>query len=151
MDITPPRTTFSTVLLSLVLVLIYGCEKPPIEQELEKNILELEQAIEDKDPSAVLDHIHKDFIGEKGQDKKWVQRTLAFHTLRNHQIEIVISNIKITVKDPHTAIGSFNALATGGHGLLPERGAIYQVELEWRKEGGDWKIVYAKWKKNLAP
>jgi hypothetical protein len=37
-------------------------------------------------------------------------------------------------------------LLTGGAGLLPETGQLYEVETRWLREGSDWQLWQAQWK-----
>ena len=124
-----------------------GCSESPKEQIIRENLEKLEAAIEDKEPIKALGFIHPNFTSDKGADREWIKRTMALYSLRHDQINIIISNVLISAKDPHTMLAEFHALTTGGKGLLPEQGGLYQVHTQWRKEDGDWKLVYAKWKR----
>lgn len=39
----------------------------------------------------------------------------------------------------------FRILVTGGAGLLPESGQLYEVETGWIRDGGDWLLDKAEW------
>ena len=94
--------------------------------------------------------IHDNFGTRTGADKLWVKRTMAFYMLRHPNIEIVTSNLHIDLEpeqQPHTAHAHFSALVTGGEGLIPEQGALYQIETEWRLQGDQWQLVYADWQR----
>jgi hypothetical protein len=40
-------------------------------------------------------------------------------------------------------------VATGGAGLLPERGQAWDFESAWRRERGQWKVFNAEWREAL--
>lgn len=127
-----------------------GCSKSPTEDIIQKNIEAIETHIEKKQTGDSLALFHDNFNSSKGYDKNWVKRTLLLHQMRHQNIEIVISNVEVIVKDEYTAYANLHALATGGQGLLPTQGAIYKVETEWRNEDGDWLLVHSQWEKSLA-
>jgi len=114
------------------------------EQIITENLEHLEQGIEEKDPDMVLDLIHPNFGTRSGHDKLWLKRTMAFYMLKHTQIEIVSSGLEVDM-EPEVARARFNAVVTGGQGLIPNQGALYQVQTEWRLEDGDWLLVYAAW------
>lgn len=130
--------------------LLSGCSQSPTEDVVKANINSLAEAIRSKDADTALEVFHDNFVSDKGHNKDWVKRTLLLYTLRHDKIQLVLSNISVTVADPATASAEFHVLATGGRGLIPDQGGAYRVYTEWRQDGGDWLLVYAKWKKALA-
>ena len=44
---------------------------------------------------------------------------------------------------------TFTAALSGGEGLLPDRVQVYDVDTGWRLDGGEWKLISAKWKPQL--
>ena len=40
------------------------------------------------------------------------------------------------------------SLITGGQGLIPEQGAWYQIETEWRLQNDEWLLIYTNWKRD---
>ena len=139
------------LLLSALLLINGGCGDSPAEQVVKENISELATAIENKKTSQAVDFFHENFVTEKGQDKQWVERTMLLHTIRHANIQLLLSNISVELLDATTARASFHVIATGGQGLIPDEGSAYRMETEWREKGGDWYLVFAKWKKALGP
>lgn len=132
----------------LALVLTGGCSQTPTEEAIRNNLEALETRIEEKKTAGALELFHSNFNTAKNFDKDWVKRTLLFHQVRHQNIEIVVTNVVVEPKDDYTAIARFNAVATGGQGLIPDQGALYKIETEWRKEGSDWLLIYAKWERS---
>lgn len=139
------------ILPALIVMLLLSCGKSDsTEQIIIANITALEEGIEQKDPDQVLELIHENFGTRAGTDKLWIKRTMAFYMLKHPNIEIVTSNLQIDLEpeqQPHTAHAHFSALVTGGEGLIPEQGALYQIETEWRLQGDQWQLVYADWQR----
>jgi len=44
---------------------------------------------------------------------------------------------------------NFTLALSGGQGLMPAQGQIYQVQTGWRLEGDDWILLSATWKPTL--
>jgi hypothetical protein len=40
-------------------------------------------------------------------------------------------------------------VATGGAGLLPERGQTWEFDATWRREKGGWRVFNAEWQEGL--
>jgi hypothetical protein len=43
------------------------------------------------------------------------------------------------------AAADFSGLITGGRGLLPERGQMFNFETSWLMIDGQWQLVSAVW------
>ena len=37
------------------------------------------------------------------------------------------------------------ALITGGRGIIPERGQLYEISTLWIRDGNDWLLLKAEW------
>jgi len=40
-------------------------------------------------------------------------------------------------------------VATGGSGLLPERGQTWEFDAGWRREKGTWRVFNAEWQEGI--
>ncbi len=103
------------------------------------------QAIEQREPAAFLDSISDDFARESGTfGKQDVKRLLVGAYLRNEKISVnaVVTDVRI---DGDRARAKVRVLATGGAGLLPERGQSWDFDSVWRRESGRWKVYNAEW------
>ncbi|RLT92997.1 nuclear transport factor 2 family protein [Ketobacter sp.] len=134
-------------LLVTLLSSLLACSPPDsAEQIIAEHIATLETAIEEKDPDPVLALIHDNFSTRTGVDKLWVKRTMAFYMLKHANIAILTSGLHIEVLDD-TATARLTAVVSGGQGLIPEQGALYQIETEWRLHEGDWQLIYGDWRR----
>ena len=70
---------------------------------------------------------------------------------------ILLRNEKISVTAVVTSVESAGArararvrvVATGGAGLLPERGQTWEFDAAWRRENGAWRLFNAEWQEGL--
>lgn len=138
---------FFSLYLIWVTLLISGCEKTPTVEAIRTHIDAMVDGIERKKPDDVLAYMHDDFSTPDGQDKQWAKRLMLFHMMRQHSINIVTSQLNITEQDEFSADAQFHVLLTGGEGLIPQQGALYQVNSQWRLQNGNWLLIHASWSK----
>ena len=131
----------------LLLALLAGCSEVPAETALRQQLQAIQEGIEEKQPGDVVELIAEEFATAKGQDKRWIQRTLTLQMLRKEKINILLSQINVSIHDPKNASATFNAVVTGGQGLIPDEGAIYRVTTNWRIYDNEWQLIYAEWDK----
>jgi hypothetical protein len=122
-----------------------GCSRPNPERELRSAVAEMSQAIEQRGPATFLDSISDDFVRESGAfSKQDVKRLLAGAYLRDEKISVnsVVTDVRV---DGDRASAKVRVFATGGAGLLPERGQSWDFDSVWRRENGRWKVYNAEW------
>jgi hypothetical protein len=73
---------------------------------------------------------------------------LAGAYVRNEKITVsaVVTEVRI---DGDRASAKVKVFATGGAGLLPERGQTWDFDSAWRRESGRWKVFNAEWSEGL--
>lgn len=128
-----------------VLALAAGCGRGDPERELRATVAAMAQAVERRDPSAFLEPIAEDFTRESGAfGKADAKRTLLAAYLRNEKIHVsaLVTDVRI---EGDRAFARVRVVATGGAGLLPERGRTWDFESAWRREGRAWKVFNADW------
>ena len=111
-----------TYLLLALAIALAACSRSDPERELRSAVTAMAQAIEQREPAAFLDSISDDFARESGAfGKQDVKRLLAGAYLRNEKISVnaVVTDVRI---DGDRARAKVRVFATGGAGLLPERG-----------------------------
>ena len=135
------------VLLMAVLALA-GCSRTPPEERLRATIDGLQQAVEQHDGAALQKAIAEDFIGPDGLDRDGARRMAQVMFLRYRDVGVNLGPLDIELHDQHATV-RFTAALTGGAGVLPESGQLYNVETGWRLEGGEWRLVNADWKSRL--
>lgn len=134
---------------ALALVLAAACSRSDPERELRATIAQMAQAIEKRDPAAFLDAVADDFTRESGAyGKQDAKRTLLAAYLRNEQINVsaVVTEVRL---EGDRAFAKVRVAATGGAGLLPERGQTWDFDSAWRRERGAWKVFNAEWREGF--
>ena len=126
-----------------------ACSRSDPERELRSSVSAMAQAIEQREPAAFLDSLSDDFARESAAfGKQDVKRLLLGAYLRNEKISVnaVVTEVRI---DGDRARAKVRVVATGGAGLLPERGQGWDFDSVWRRENGRWKVYNAEWTEAL--
>jgi ketosteroid isomerase-like protein len=123
-----------------------ACGRSDPERELRATVASMAQAIEQREPAEFLDALSEDFTRESGAfGKQDARRVLAGVLLRNERIQLsaVVTDVRV---EGDRAFAKVRVIATGGAGLLPERGQTWEFDSAWRREKGDWKVFNAEWR-----
>jgi hypothetical protein len=149
MPVPSPCRPAVRILLACVILCIAGCSRSDPERELRATIATMAQGIEERAPGRFLEHVADDFTRESETfGKRDVQRLLAGVLLRNEKITVtaVVNSVEITGDRARTKV---RVVATGGAGLLPERGQTWEFDAAWRREKGTWRVFNAEWREGL--
>ncbi len=133
----------------LALLALAACSRSDPERELRATVTKMAQAIEQRDPADFLDALSEDFTRESGAfGKQDARRVLAGVLLRNDRIQLsaVVTDVRV---EGDRASAKVRVIATGGVGLLPERGQTWEFDSAWRREKGRWKVFNAEWREGL--
>lgn len=136
------------LVLALVAALA-ACNRTDPERELRTTIDAMAASIESHAVATFLDHLADDFTRESDTfGKRDAQRLLAGVLLRNEKIHVaaVVNSLVITGATARTKL---RVVATGGSGLLPERGQTWEFDVSWRREKGAWRAYNAEWREGL--
>jgi len=105
----------------------------------------MQAGLEARDPDAVLARVSADFRGPEGMDRDLLRRSMRLQLLARSQVGVTVGRTRVEMGQGH-AIVRFDALLTGGQGRwLPDEARGYEVETGWREEGGEWRLVSARW------
>ena len=137
---------FTTGLLLLVLLLAACGDEMTIEQQIIATIEEMEQRAEAGERAAFMEMVAGDFSGQLGSLTKFqFQRLMIMQWNQHNRLHAQLFPIFVRELGPGMAAADFNALITGGRGLLPESGELYSIETHWMLDGDDWLLVSAEW------
>ena len=126
-----------------------ACYRSDPEQQVRSTIAAMAQAIEQHRVSDALEPLAEDFTRESGAfGKQEARRVLAGAMLRNEKIQLSATVTEVRVEGER-AFAKVRVIATGGAGLLPERGQTWEFDTAWRLEGGHWKVFNAEWREGL--
>ena len=108
-------------------------------------------AIADGEPGAFLEPIADDFAGDTWQLDRRGARLLLLREMRAHErLRARLVDVQVELASEDRATASFQAVLTGGSGLLPQDGGWYRVQTGWRQANGDWKLINASWERVIG-
>jgi hypothetical protein len=142
------RTVLVAAVLAVV-ALLTACARSDPEKELRTTIAAMAQAIEQHQVGDALDPVADDFTRESGAfGKQDARRLLAGAMLRNERIQLATTVTDVRIEGERAFV-KLRVIATGGAGLLPERGQTWEFDTVWRREQGRWKVYNAEWREGL--
>ena len=130
------------------MLLLAACSREPPEAALRATIASMQQAAEKNDTDALFEPIAEDFAGSEGMDRKAFRRYVTLMSMRYKSIGVSLGPMDVKLFGDRATV-KFTAALTGGAGLVPDQGQVYDVDTGWRLEGSDWKLISAKWKEKL--
>ena len=136
-----------TLVLSWILMAA-ACSGTPPEAALRQTIADARDAAEKRDAASLKDTLAGDFVGPQGMDRQGLARMAQAVFLRHQGIDATLGPLDIDMHGD-AATERFTAAVTGGNGLLPDTGQVYDVDTDWRLEDGEWRLVRANWKPQL--
>ena len=128
--------------------LFAGCARTPPEERLRDTIGEAQAAIEQRKVSALDAVLADDFIGPGGLDRSGARRMAQAIFLRYRDVGLTLGPLDVDVREQQATV-RFTAALTGGAGMLPDSGQVYDVDTGWRLVDGEWRLVNASWKPRL--
>jgi hypothetical protein len=139
-----------TLLTATVALAVSACARSDPERELRATVDKMARAIEDKNAADFLEHVSQDFTRESGAfGRDDARRILAGAMLRNEKITLAVAVTDVNLLGNDAANARIRVVATGGSGLLPERGQVWEFTSAWRRERGTWRVFNAEWREGL--
>ncbi len=142
-------------LAAVLLVLLTGCDRPPLTPEARIRALfsEVEQASRERDLATLRDMISESYSDERGRDKADVSAILTAYYLRRGSIYVLTRVRSLELQENGRARASvFAGLArapTLDFGELSRPQAdIYVFDLELaEEEDKNWRVTRAAWRR----
>lgn len=140
------RTFLASLLLALAFALS-ACGRDDPQASLEAAVQKLQDNLEAKDTSAVIDQLDTSFQAQDGLDRDWARKTMTLMFLRYASVKVIAVTRKSSIDPtaPQAGLTQAQVLFTGAQGLIPERAAPYEVRLEWRRVSDEWKLTRITW------
>ncbi len=141
----------------LVGLLLGACGKEPsVEQQVIATLENMKQDAEAGRHMDFMRYVADDFDGQLGSmDRRDFHRYMLLQMNENRRLYAQFFPIYVqaegTAKPATEASARFKILITGGGGLLPERGQLFEVETEWKRDGSDWRLLRAAWQPVALP
>ena len=144
------RCVFISLLAILVLA---GCaEKLSVEQQIIATLRTMEADAEAGNHLDFMANIADAFKGQQGSlDRREFHRFMIYQINQHRRLQAQFFPIYVTATGEGMASAHFKILVTGGAGLLPESGQLFEVESRWIRDGGDWLLSGADWEAVRLP
>ena len=138
------RAVLSTILTGLLLV---ACgENLSVEQQIIATLRNMEEAAEKGEHFEFIGYVADSFTGQYGSMSRLeFHRFMIFQINQNRRLRAQFFPIYVQDLGKDQASAHFRILVTGGAGMLPENGQLFEVETEWIRSSGDWMLNSADW------
>jgi len=144
------RLAFSAALAVLLLV---ACgERLSVEQQIIATLQVMEEAAEQGEHFKFMGYVANSFSGQYGSmDRREFHRFMIFQINQNRRLHAQFFPIYVQESGKDLAFARFKLLVTGGGGLLPESGRLFEVETQWLRDGSNWMLEKADWEAVQLP
>ena len=135
-------------LAAAALVVMTGCGNPPTEPEAELRAwVETGIAsVEAKERRAVVGMVSDAYADGRGNERSDLDRMLRVYFHRMNNIKLLPKIEEITIYDDTAAqLVLTVGMAGTNDGILGFSADAYRFELEVEKNGGDWRLISARW------
>jgi hypothetical protein len=138
------------ILISAVLAAVAACAQPDSpEQKIRTTIEQMERAVEERDVGDFVEHISSEYRDADGRGLDEIAQYVRGYMVANQSIHLLtrIEQIEFPTDEEAQAtvlIGMVgrDADAAGAWDLAAD---LYEFDVALIREGGDWKVRYAKW------
>jgi hypothetical protein len=133
---------------------LVGCAASDPETEIRALLAAAEEAAEARDHGFFADLLGAGYRDAQGGDREQALRSVRGYFIANQRIEIVSRVDEVTLEGADAARAIVHAGMLGrraGESLAGGLDAdLYRFELELVKEGGNWRIIGARWNRALG-
>jgi len=138
---------------ALVALLLTACgEKLSVDQQVIATLRNMEYAAEEGQHLEFMTYVADSFSGQQGSmDRREFHRFMIFQINQNRRLQAQFFPIYVQETGVDTASAHFKLLVTGGAGLIPENGQLFEVETQWLRDGSDWLLTGADWEAVQLP
>jgi hypothetical protein len=130
-------------------LLVTGCSPDDPEAEIRAVLAAAETAAEARDTGFFRDLIGDGYRDERGNDREQILNRLRGYFLTHQRIEIVSRVEAIRLDGPGVADAIVHAALVGQRAGEPLLGGVggdfYRFEIELVDDGGEWRMIGAKW------
>ena len=136
-----------TLALLLIVPVLSSCGRNDPQAALEAAVQQLQDNIEAKRSSAVLEQLHAQFRAEQEYDREWAKRTMLGLFMRHQNVGVIAFSKRSQIDPTYPEKGHTEAeiALTGAAGLIPDNAAHYRLKLEWWLEDGEWQLARLNW------
>ncbi len=116
-----------------------------IEDQIKAVITEMERQAEAGERRPFMTHVADDFVGQNGMTRDEFRGFFVLQLNQHERIEAQLLPISVEHNNADRARAEFRALLTGGPGLLPDNGQLFDFKTFWELHDGDWMLSGASW------
>jgi len=133
--------------IALIVLSLLSCgQKLTVEQQVIATLRNMESAAEEGRHLDFMENVADDFSARQGaMGRLEFHRFMIFQINQHRRLQAQFFPIFVTETGADSASAHFKLLVTGGAGLLPESGQLFDVETGWIRDGGDWLLASADW------
>jgi len=143
------RALVGAALATVFATVLSACARSDPERELRDTIATMAQSIEGREPAGFLSAVAEDFTRESSAfGKQDARRLLAGVLTRNEKIRLTAVVTDLQLQGDRAQV-KLRVVATGGAGLLPERGQTWEFDTAWRRVDGRWQVFNAEWREGF--
>ena len=136
----------SALLVSALCLLVACGEELTVEQQIIRTINTMEALAEAGERGDFMDLVAGEFDGQLGRmTKEEFNRFMVMQWNENSKLHAQLGAITVRELGPGLATAEFPGLITGGRGLLPERGQLFEFTTRWILQDDQWLLVSASW------
>lgn len=134
-------------LCGLVVACLAACGPPaPDEEQIRQRIDGMTTALAEGNARALMAPLADDFGTETwNMDPRAVRLLIQREMRASTRLRARVFDMDVTVHGNQRASAEFQAVLTGGSGLIPDRQGWYRFRTGWRKDDGEWMLISAAW------
>ncbi|MFT5574146.1 MAG: hypothetical protein ACI9FR_003083 [Cryomorphaceae bacterium] len=146
--------SLNITLCAALLLVLYGCsggqELSP-EDQVKQVLSQIEQGVEARSMSAVMDHISADYRDHQGMTKEDLTRMVQMYFVRNQQINLFTRIRSIDISDGLASIELSAAMAAHGVNLSQDANRIradtHKFSVLLSDQNGTWVVSSVSWQR----
>lgn len=150
-NLKPDKYRFAS-LLTVAAFILAGCaEPPPPEQRVRQFVAEVEEQVEAREFTKLVEHIAGDYLDSRGNDKLKAAATLRAFYLRYKSVHLHARIADIQVPTPERArVTVYVAMAQRP---FPESGNdipdadFFRVDFELAGKGDSYEVLQSEWRR----
>lgn len=142
------RRQYLCFALTLACLVASGCSRSVDPQaSLEAAVQALQDNLEAKKTSAIIDLLDPQFQAQQELDRDWAERTMTLLFLQHANVKVVAltRSSRIDPSAPQTGYTDAQVVLTGAQNIIPDTAAPYVVRLQWSWKGEQWKLRTLEW------
>jgi len=142
------RRQYLGLTLALACLAVSGCSRSVDPQaSLEAAVQALQDHLEAKKTSAVMDMLDSQFRAQQELDRDWAKRTMTLMFLQHANVKVVAltRSSQIDPSAPQLGYTDAQVVLTGAQNIIPDTAAPYIVRLQWSRDGEQWKLRSLDW------